>query len=292
MSGRFQSKSALADALKKQKIVAGNPDLADAIAHTGESVEVPARTALVHQGGEDDEVYFIVAGSFHIIVNGKTIARRTASDHVGEMAALLPLQRRAASVVAHEDSEVVRLKNAQINELGNRFPQIWRFFALELAHRLEQRNAAATTTTGIDRTRVFILASTTGSKLGHAVQSACEGDGIRTTVWTEGAFGGGGYAVDRLEQVLDQADVAIAIVDPQEQAASRDAVIFELGFFMGRLGRHRTFLIEPRAENMKLPPELAGINTITYDPAQDPSQAGAEACRKLARAIQELGPNR
>jgi predicted nucleotide-binding protein len=290
MSGRFSSKSALKDALRKQKIVAGNADLADAIAHAGEPVEVPAKTALVRQGGEDDEVYFIVAGSFHVVVNGRTIARRTATDHIGEMAALLPLQRRAASVVAHEDSEVVRLSNAQINELGNRFPQIWRFFALELAHRLEQRNAAATT--GGDGIRVFILTSATGSKMGHAVQSACAGDGFKATVWTEGAFGSGGYAVDRLEEVLDQSDVAIAIVDPHEKAASRDAVIFELGFFMGRLGRHRTFLIEPRAEDMKLPPELAGINTLTYNPAHDPAHAGAEASRKLAKAIHELGPNR
>jgi|SRR6185312_2366851 len=290
MPGRFGSKAAIGEALRKQKIVAGNSELADAIAHTGETMEVPAKTALVHQGGEDDEVYFIVAGSFHIVVNGRTIARRIATDHIGEMAALLPLQRRAASVVAHEDSTVVRLTNPQINELGNRFPQVWRFLALELAHRLEQRNAAATT--GGDGTRVFIVTSATGSALGRAVMSACESEHFHARVWTEGAFGAGGYAVDRLEEVLDKSDVAIAIVDPHEKAASRDAVIFELGFFMGRLGRHRTFLIEPRAEDMKLPSQLAGINTITYNPGHDPAHAGAEICQKLSRAIHELGPNR
>lgn len=285
MSGRFASKSALADALRKQKIVADNADLAEAIAHAGEMAEVPARATLVHQGGEDDEVYLIIAGSFNVTVNGKTIARRTATDHIGEMAALLPLQRRAASVVAREDSVVVRLSNTQINEIGSQFPQVWRFFALELAHRLQQRNAAATS--GGDGSRVFILTSTAGSEMGRAVQAACESEGFPATVWSEGAFGAGGYAVDRLEEVLDRSDVAIAIVDPHSEKA-RDSVIFELGFFMGRLGRHRTFLIEPRAEDLKLPPELAGVGVITYTPGQDPVKVWG----KLAKAIRELGPNR
>ena len=63
---------------------------------------------------------------------------------------------------------------------------------------------------------------------------------------------------------------------------------------MGRLGRHRTFLIEPRNEEMKLPTELAGINTITYKLAagQDVEQALAHACGKLRKIVQDLGPNR
>jgi predicted nucleotide-binding protein len=290
MTGRFATKAALTDALKKQKIVAGNTDLAEAIAGRANVMEVPARTALVHQGGEDDDVYLILDGSFHITVNGRTLARRTATDHIGEMAALLPLQRRAASVVAHEDSVVVKLSNSQINELGNRFPQIWRFLALELAHRLEQRNALASS--GGDGVRVFILASSVGSEIGRAVESACADHSFQAVVWSEGSFGAGSYAVDKLEEVLDRSDVAIAIIDPEENAASRDSVIFELGFFMGRLGRHRTFLVEPRAEDLKLPPELAGINAITYNPAQDSTQAGAGVCKRLAKVIRELGPNR
>ncbi|HWF10878.1 MAG TPA: TIR domain-containing protein [Bryobacteraceae bacterium] len=290
MTGRFATKAALTDALKKQKIIAGNADLAEAIAGRANVMEVPAKTVLIHQGGEDNDVYLILDGSFHITVNGRTLARRIATDHIGEMAALLPLQRRAANVVAHEDSVVVKLSNSQISELGNRFPQIWRFLALELAHRLEQRNALASS--GGDGVRVFILASSADSEIGRAVESACADHGFQAVVWSEGSFGAGSYAVDKLEEVLDRSDVAIAIIDPQENAASRDSVIFELGFFMGRLGRHRTFLVEPRAEDLKLPPEFGGIHAVTYNPAHDSAQAGAGVCKRLAKAIRELGPTR
>jgi predicted nucleotide-binding protein len=290
MTGRFASKDALTDALKKQKIVAGNTELAAAIAEAGELIEVPAGTRIIDQGGDDDEVYLILAGSFHIVVNDKTIARRIANDHVGEMAAILPLQRRAAGVVAHEDSIVVRLSNAQVEELGSRFSQIWRFFAIELAHRLEQRNAAATAAN--DTVRVFIMASSATGKIARALQNQCEGNHFNVVLWAEGAFGAGGYAVDKLEHVLDQSDIAIAVVEPHEKSSSQANVIFELGFFMGRLGRHRTFLVEPRTGEMKLPSELAGIGIITYDPKQEPEQAVAASCDKLRGAIHEVGPNR
>jgi CRP/FNR family transcriptional regulator, cyclic AMP receptor protein len=267
----------LVNALKEQKIVAGNQRLAERIVELGEVINVQHGAILIHQGGADNEVYLILEGSFHIVVGGKTLARRVATDHIGEMAAILPVQRRAASVIANEDSVVVRLSNSQMEELGEQFPQIWRTFARELAHRVEQRNTVASVRN--EKVRVLVMAATPADEIKRLLAS----DGFEVDVWEEGPFRTGNYPIESLERKLDQADVAVAFANGE----SRDSIIFELGFFMGRLGRHRTFLVEAKGDEVKLPHELAGIHTIVY------KEGGlAPASAKLAKLIAELGPNR
>jgi predicted nucleotide-binding protein len=251
-------------------------------------MEVAAGTAIIHQGGEDNEVFLILEGVFHIEVDGKTLARRVASDHVGEMAAISPAQRRAASVVAHEDSVAVKLSDSQMTQLGEQFPQIWRTFALEMAHRLEQRNKLASTVS--ESPRIFIMASATEMEVAHTMEQALAAASFHGAIWQNGS-----HAIEQLEQALDQADIAVIIADrAADGESSRDNIIFELGFSIGRLGRHRTFLIEPRSEKMELPHELAGINTITYRPSAGKGLAEvlAPACSKLEGLIRNLGPNR
>ena len=290
----------LAEALKKHRVVAGNADLADQLASAGDRIEVKAGTAIMDQGGNDTDVYLIVEGSFDVVVNGATIARRFAGDHVGEMAAIQPDQRRSASVKAHEDSVVVKLSQAKLAELCDRHPQILRCFAAELARRLEQRNALATAVR--EKLGVLIISSAEGGPIARAIGKAIEQDSCKVVVWTDGAFHSSHYAIESLERALDQSDVAIAIAAGDGLAESRDgrkcsprdSIIFELGFFMGRVGRHRTFLVEPRNEEVKLPPEGAGINVITYKHVQgeDLARALAPACQRLRDIIRDLGPNR
>jgi CRP/FNR family cyclic AMP-dependent transcriptional regulator len=291
MNSRFAEKNNLVEALKRQRMVAGNGGLAERIASIGELIDVPAGTAIIQQGGDDKDVYLILAGAFHVVVNGRTIARRTATDHIGEMAAIMPVQRRAASVIAHEESVVMKLSDSHMAELGNEYSQIWRSFAIELEHRLEQRNAAATAVN--DKIRILIAVSAEANEIARAIDDAFKDEPFDVVIWTEGLFGSSTYAIDMLERELDQSDVAIAICQPNGKG-SRDSIIFELGFFMGRLGRHRTLLIEPRHEEIKLPSELAGINTLTYRLAegQDLTKAFAPACRQLRKIVNDLGPNR
>jgi CRP/FNR family cyclic AMP-dependent transcriptional regulator len=290
----------LADALKKHRVVAGNTDLAEQLASAGERMEVKAGTAIIEQGGDDSDVYFIVEGVFDVMVNGKAIARRFAGDHVGEMAAIQSDQRRSATVKAHEDSVVVKLTQPQLAELCDRHPQILRSFATELARRLQQRNSLVTAVR--EKIGVLIVSSAEGVAIARAIENAFEHDPFQVVVWTEGAFRSSHYSIDSLEHALDQSDVAIAISESddtpenqKEQACpSRDNVIFELGFFMGRLGRHRTFLVEPRGEEVELPSCLAGINTITYKrrDSGDLTHALAHTCNRLREIIRDLGPNR
>jgi hypothetical protein len=75
----------------------------------------------------------------------------------------------------------------------------------------------------------------------------------------------------------------------------RDNVLFELGLFMGRLGRSRTFILHQRVPAPKIPSDLAGVTTAVYDwPRQDDRNylaAVGPACDNIRQVIRELGPS-
>jgi len=77
-----------------------------------------------------------------------------------------------------------------------------------------------------------------------------------------------------------------------ETFSPRDNVIFELGLFMGRLGRSRTFIVCQHNTAIKIPTDLSGVTTATYEwPREDGSHEGAlgAACDKIRKVIRELG---
>ena len=302
MKDRFEGSAGrriLLETLKEQKLIAGNTELADQVASIGELVDVEAGATIIEQGNDDNDVYLIVAGSFDIVVNNRLVAKRFCNDHVGEMVAIQPTQRRSATVVARENAVVVKLPEPQFADLINKYPQIVRYIAKELARRLEQRNALVTAVS--EKIRVFIISSAEALEIARTIQNAFDHDPFNVAVWTDGVFRASHYSIESLERALDQSDVAIAVAQPDDitesrgerLATPRDNVIFELGFFMGRLGRHRALLVEPRGEEIKLPTDLAGINTITYRyDAADLTRSLATACNRLRDIIRDLGPNR
>ena len=302
MKDRFEGSAGrriLLETLKEQKLIAGNTELADQVASIGELVDVEAGATIIEQGNDDNDVYLIVAGSFDIVVNNRLVAKRFCNDHVGELVAIQPTQRRSATVVARENAVVVKLPEPQFADLINKYPQIVRYIAKELARRLEQRNALVTAVS--EKIRVFIISSAEALEIARTIQNAFDHDPFNVTVWTDGVFRANHYSIESLERALDQSDVAIAVAQPDDitesrgerLATPRDNVIFELGFFMGRLGRHRALLVEPRGEEIKLPTDLAGINAITYRyDAADLTRSLATACNRLREIIRDLGPNR
>ena len=95
-------------------------------------------------------------------------------------------------------------------------------------------------------------------------------------------------------------DFAILLLTPDdivqsrstELASPRDNVIFELGLFMGKLGRDRTFILQQPGSSMKIPTDLAGVVTSHYDwPRTDMNHraAVATASEAIREKIQALG---
>lgn len=289
----------LVDELRGHNLVGGHLGLAAELAGRAALVSFAPGATLIEQGADDDDVYLILAGICDIVVNGRPIAVRGPRQHVGEMAAIQSSQPRAATVVAREETVVAKLTQSDFADLAGRHPQMYRAIAQELARRLLQRNS----TIGAFRggIRVFVISSVEGLGVARAIQEAFEHDPFTVEIWTDGCFKIANYTLDSLEERVDQSDFAIAIAHAddittsrnQTWPAPRDNVVLELGLFMGRLGRKRAILMEPREESVKLPSDLAGITTIPYAfrAGVDAGSLIGPACSKLRRHINALGPN-
>jgi CRP-like cAMP-binding protein len=113
------------EALVSQNLVVGNRALAEELADRVEVCAVSKGELLISQGAGDNDIYFILSGSFDVIVNGQKVAILGPTEHVGEMAAVQPPQKRSASVVATDNAIVARLSAEAFTDLGNRYPQMF-----------------------------------------------------------------------------------------------------------------------------------------------------------------------
>jgi CRP/FNR family transcriptional regulator, cyclic AMP receptor protein len=285
--------------LAGQKLVGGNVSLAEELADRVGLLALSKGEQLIEQGDEGNEIYLIFSGVFDVIINGKVVGKRGPYDHVGEMAAIQPTQKRSATLVANEDAVVARLSEADVHELGTRYPDMYRQIARELARRLMQRNSLINAYH--ESIRVFIICSVEALPIARVIQNAFQHDRFLTKVWTDGVFRIANYALQDLEAEIDSSDFAIAIAHTDDLTESRgknwpsprDNVIFELGLFMGRLGRARAVLMEPREERVKLPSDLSGVTTVPYRYMKGADAAAllGPACNALREHILALGPN-
>lgn len=294
-----EGERALRDAIRGAKLVQGNAELVDAFLRVGAIIAFEKGSTLIEQGGDDNDVYLLIAGSCDIIVNGRTVGRRGPGDHIGEMAAIEPSQQRSARVVAAAEVTALKVTEPAFHGVAQAFPTVYKDIARELTRRLHQRNALVGAYR--ERVRLFIISSAEALPIARAVQNAFEHDPFDVAIWTDGVFKVASYPLQSLEEEVDQSDFAIAIahaddlttVRGSDWPTPRDNVVFELGLFMGRLGRSRAILMEPREERVKLPSDLAGITTIPYrfEAGADAATLLGPACNKLRDHIKTLGPS-
>jgi CRP/FNR family cyclic AMP-dependent transcriptional regulator len=287
------------DALASSKLVGGDPDLAAQFDDNGEVVVFGPNETVIEQGADDNDVFLILSGVCRIVVNGRIVGQRGPGDHIGEMAAVQHAQRRSATVITVEGCVLLKVRESEFTHLADHHPRIYREIAKELARRLLQRNA------GIgayrDKIRIFIISSVEALPIARALQNAFEHDPFNVVVWTDGVFKVANYTLESLEQEVDISDFAIAIAHADDVIESRDKnwpsprdnVILELGLFIGRLGRTRAILMEPRGERLKLPSDLAGLTTIPYrfEKGTDTASVLAPACNRLRTHILTHGPH-
>lgn len=118
---------------------------------------------------------------------------------------------------------------------------------------------------------VLIGSSHEGIDVARALQMNLK-DEANTLIWHDQVFSVGEYSLDSLLRSLDTIDFAILVLTPDDLVSRRSSsatsprenVIFELGLFMGRLGRSRVFVVMEEDSSIRLPSDLAGVTVARF----------------------------
>ncbi|MEU4738862.1 nucleotide-binding protein [Actinosynnema sp. NPDC023658] len=155
---------------------------------------------------------------------------------------------------------------------------------------------------GVDsagRPQVFVGSSSEGLPIARKVRELLS-DEFDVTLWNNGTvFGLGESNLEALEAAVLAYHSGIFVFTPDDELTTRgltrpvarDNVLFELGMFVGRLGRRRAFVLQPTGSAVSLPSDLAGITTAGY-PAdeRDLDIALATPVDRIRRAVRAGRP--
>jgi predicted nucleotide-binding protein len=147
------------------------------------------------------------------------------------------------------------------------------------------------------RPRVFIASSVEGLPIAEAIALDLQFV-ADATIWDQGVFSLSEGTLPALDAVANQSDFAIVVLTADDMTTKRgrtnpvprDNVLFELGFFMGRLGVERTYMVSSRDNPPTLPSDLAGITPATFAERADGNLAAAigPATTQIRQAMQEV----
>lgn len=286
------------EALASQKLVQGSIDAAKTIWSAGEVRCFQPGEFITVEGDWSNEVVFILAGSAQVLITGFRVAERQAGQHIGEMALIDPSAPRSASVVALEPTVGLTLTEASFASIADQYPFMWKLLAKEVAERLRERRKFIRPTNPVPF--LFIACASESIHIAEAFRCELESSEVVVELWTDGVFKPSQSTMESLEAKLSSADFAVAIFSAddriesrgRQQIGPRDNTVFELGLFAGALGRERSFFAVEKDAKVKIPSDLAGINSLRYrSKLEDKKKADIEdACSQIEERISVLGP--
>ncbi len=267
---RFENRAQLVRALMAQHILAGHQSSAEALAEAGELIAYLPGAELMHQGGMDDDAYFLLAGKVDLIVHGERFPYgRGAGDVVGEFTAINSAIARTATIVAAEEVVALKCSAAALDKAASTEPEIWRLIAVSLTRKIEQRNDLVNSVN--ERPVIFMIAIDDRKTVAEEIKLALERD-YQVFLWSEDhLFPPGSYQLENLHRTAAIADFGIIMADPDDlrrsperAAPARDSLQFELGYVMSQLWRHRTILLLPQEDCDAVPVEFKGLRPLCY----------------------------
>lgn len=304
MKNRFDGdfgKQELCREIRKHGLVGGDDELAQALVRVGEVIDFKDKQTILEQGDESTEVYFIVSGEIGVYVNHHFIGTRGPGEVVGEMVAVSPSSCRAATLVALGAVTALVVNAEVFIQLGSGSVEFWRYLAELAGNRLRER--AKFHLPANNKPILFIGSSAEGSDIAKEIQAGLDHDDMVVRPWlSRGVFEASSYAVDDLMKQVREADFALFVFGADDATKSRrvkymsprDNVVFEMGMFIARLGRSRVFMVQDRTMPIKIPTDLLGMNSLSYEvklPGGLPEALGP-VCHSLAKMVRAQGVHR
>lgn len=284
-------------ALQNCPLVEHNEALASRLTEAGQLVSFETGEVIMAQGAEDNDVYFILVGEANVLVNGRQVAIRRACESIGEMSLLSPTEPRSATLTARSPVVGLRVSEPDFHQVAQDYPQVWRVIAKIVAERLRQRSILLNYPN--TKPLLFLGCSAESLAIAQEIQLGLKHDNVEARVWTDGVFGPSNIPVETLLSMVNEADFAVFVFSPDDKIfsreneynAPRDNTVFELGLFMGRLERSRTFIVKEQNTDVKIPTDILGVTPLTYiySGGSNLSAAIAPVCTELRKVIGGLG---
>lgn len=146
--------------------------------------------------------------------------------------------------------------------------------------------------------RIFIASSVESLDVADAINVNLDHQ-AEVTVWKNG-FRLSTSNIDSLVEKASTVDFAIFVFTPddvtkirdQEKHVVRDNVLFELGLFVGTLGKQRCFILKPRDVELHFPTDLLGLTPADYEGNRsdgDLASAVNHPCVLIKKEVADLG---
>ncbi|HAS6194902.1 TPA: hypothetical protein I7169_21865 [Vibrio vulnificus] len=147
--------------------------------------------------------------------------------------------------------------------------------------------------------RVFIGSSVESLPIADAIAENLEFD-AEVTIWRNGTFNLSSNALDDLITKAKSVDFSIFIFSPddltimrsREKYVVRDNVVFELGLFIGSIGKNRCFIVKPRDVELHFPSDLLGITPTDFDANRSDDDLASSlnySATQIKRAFKDQG---
>ena len=231
-----------------------------------------------------------------MMINGAKLPySRGPGNNIGEMSAINPSKPRSATLIASGEVITVKVNASFFNELMEKYPDVYKIISIDLANRLEQRNILIEESNKIPK--LFIISTVEALDVARDIKVELDHDDIAVDIWCDqDVFEGGSYTLESLEKAVKTSDFGLAIMSSDDTVTSReeesriprDNVIFELGLFMGHLGRQRTLMALPRNNKPNLASDLKGITPLEYKVSNGKIDTGV-LVTKLRKLIAKHG---